>query len=123
MKGKPNYTVAEIIQAFKATHGDSYRVPLKRFIKKLSETEKEYKLRAECRDDIKHFEGYAGNKISDIIIRHCDQHIPDHTIVFKSKLSIDALHKIIRKVSDGHIMLQTLNLKEKYTGKRNMDIE
>ena len=39
------------------------------------------------------------------------------------KLSLKALRNLMRKVPDGHVMVQTVQPKEKYTGVRNYDLK
>ena len=36
-------------------------------------------------------------------------------------MSINELKDLMRKVEDGHVMVQTVALEEKYTGERNID--
>lgn len=122
MKKKSTYTEKQITEAFAKVFGKN-KQQLNYFMKQLNNKETEYKLRAECFDDIRHFGKLAKNKISNIIPQPCGSGIPDYKLVFTSKLGIDELRKIMKKVPDGHVMRQTLNFKGIYTGKRNMDID
>lgn len=77
---------------------------------------KKYKLRAECLDDlIKLDEKQKNLQFVDIDFK---EGFPDCELTFKSELRIDELKHILMTIEDGHVMVETLQLEENYTGER-----
>lgn len=78
-----------------------------------------YKMRAEGLIDIYRFiiafakKGTLGNY--KIIANGI---YPDAVIEFQSSSSIESIVRILEKVPDSHVMIETLQLKSEYTGKR-----
>jgi hypothetical protein len=78
--------------------------------------EKIYKLRAECLIDVEQF--VANNiKVKDICPL-ISSDFPDRELEFISSLSKKEIIKILNKIPDSHVMIETLEKIEKYTGKR-----
>lgn len=72
-----------------------------------------YKLRAECLHDVL--------QTMDFVDRFCitrDNGYPDVEFDFDSKLSLNEIKARLRGIEDGHVMLETVQLFEKYTGER-----
>lgn len=44
--------------------------------------------------------------------------IPDFEVEFRSRMALKELKKLIAQIDDGHVMLETIELKENYTGER-----
>lgn len=47
--------------------------------------------------------------------------IPDTLFTFHSDLSLEQIIEVLAKIEDGHVMLETVNLADKYTGERDYD--
>ncbi len=75
-----------------------------------------YKLRAECTHDIEQFkhvmDGYAWN------YKEASPHPPDVTMTFDCALNKERIIYRLRLVPDSHVMIETLELAEEYTGIR-----
>ncbi|MCA6367588.1 MAG: hypothetical protein IM631_12720 [Cytophagales bacterium] len=77
-----------------------------------------YKLRAECNHDIDVFLGNNNEAVS-ILNRMLLGDMGDVEIEFESTYSKDELIAILKNQSDAHVMVQTLEQKDLYTGGRN----
>lgn len=82
---------------------------------------KVYRFRAECNHDVQEFLKIAGKNIMEITVTRGS--LPDTYVEFTSTMSLEKIRKSMRKVVDGHVMLQTVALKEDYTGERDYDLE
>lgn len=51
-----------------------------------------------------------------------DDVLPDCTLELETSYTLHRLRKIIAGILDGHVMLETIELTENYTGERNFDI-
>jgi hypothetical protein len=80
-----------------------------------------YKFRAECEHDYKEFKKLIQKEIVNEEITPLMAGFPDIVVEFDSSLVINELQNVLRKVEDGHVMLQTIALSENYTEKRNYD--
>lgn len=81
--------------------------------------EREYKMRAECSVDVGRFLIQVGClSISSKMMEIDGAYIPDMEVTFTSRLSLAQLQKEIAKIEDGHVMFESLNIAEKYTGER-----
>jgi hypothetical protein len=76
-----------------------------------------YKLRAEGVNDVFNFIRLSKGSIGNYTISGHTL-IPDVVFEFDSEKSLDMLMKILRKVPDAHVMIDTFALKSKYTGNR-----
>ena len=80
-----------------------------------------FKFRAECETDV--------NKLRKIMGRRCHKTVkeigcfPDTEVDLYTTMSLDDLRNEMRKITDGHVMLQTVALAEDYTGERNYELE
>lgn len=61
--------------------------------------------------------------VTYIKIEKEDQILPDVEVKLVSTLSLEELRKQMREVEDGHVMVQTLNYKNEYTGERDYDLD
>ena len=80
-----------------------------------------YKLRAECSQDVYRFyramkPEFKGLVSSFRMVQRLP--IPDVELTFKSKKSLPEIRKILSKIVDGHVMLETVQPLKKYTGER-----
>ncbi|RDB07928.1 protein kinase domain-containing protein [Runella aurantiaca] len=82
---------------------------------------KEYCFRAECEIDVDELRKLMGRKC--LKIKKNIDVFPDVFVVLYTTLQLDELRDEIRKVEDGHVMLQTVELKDNYTGERNYDLK
>lgn len=74
----------------------------------------EYKLRAECQLDLAHFlQGVPVNSFAAESSAWSDM-----TATFTSTLSLGEIRSELSKIVDGHVMLESLNYAERYTGER-----
>jgi len=80
-----------------------------------------YKLRAECVQDILNFINQLVNH--GIKANFGSINTLYNELVFETKISRDEIMALIRKVEDGHVMLQTIQPLEKYTGARDWNIK
>ena len=82
-----------------------------------------FKFRSECIYDIIRFVG--SNKHKDYIkfIIEKDSELPDCTVEFTTDLSKETILDVMRKISDSHVMMQTLAVKSEYTGIRDYNIK
>lgn len=81
-----------------------------------------YKFRAECLQDAISFKDKTIGLTDNFKIINQDVDsisIPDVDVEFESELSLDEIIIKMREVFDSHVMIQTLNLIERYTGERN----
>ena len=78
-----------------------------------------YRLRAECSDDVVRLMNAlrASGVHTDMRVMK-DVALPDVTATFKCDLSLDALRGIIATIDDGHVMHETVERAERYTGER-----
>lgn len=82
---------------------------------------KEYKFRAECEIDVDELRKILGRKCLKVSKEVST--FPDTNVNLLTILDLNELQNEMRKVSDGHVMLQTLALKEDYTGERNYNLQ
>ena len=79
-----------------------------------------YKLRAECKLDFDNFIKETGKLISNIRYNLIGKNIPDVVIEFESVLSKEQIiHLMQNLVEDSHVMWQTIQPINLYTGERN----
>lgn len=83
-----------------------------------------YKLRAECLLDVEKLMHLLFKRkcvLGQFIITPTyieDIRLPDVELEFSTSLDLKTLHEMAGKITDGHVMLETLELKENYTGAR-----
>lgn len=81
-----------------------------------------YKMRAECMVDVGRFLSQLV-VVDDVTIEHAymgDHMMSDVECTFRSPNDLVALRTFLAAIPDGHVMLETLQLKENYTGERNI---
>jgi hypothetical protein len=85
-----------------------------------------YKLRAECLSDINAFINNLGEisdsslvefKVTPIMVNGL--RLPDCVLEVTSTLTIDDIRNVLAEIPDSHVMMETVTLKEKYTGDRS----
>lgn len=87
-----------------------------------------YKCRAECSRDIEEFVKYIGRNKLSIYLEDAqkDDIFSDCELVFKSLIDLEHMLGIMNEcddeVGDLHVMCQTLQYIDQYTGERNYDI-
>ena len=86
-----------------------------------SDTNDAYKFRAETINDIVDLLN-NGISFSTITIKQ-DPEFPDVDVTVVSDLELEDFREELRNVPDGHVMVQTLNYADQYTGERDYDIE
>ncbi len=80
-----------------------------------------YKFRAECEHDIDKLKKIL--KGDYLVWTITGQPFPpDRLVEIATALTLNEMHDAIRQVQDGHVMLQTISLKENYTGERDYDL-
>ena len=77
-------------------------------------TKMEFALRAECLPDVLKFMETVN--FSEYTIK--SKFPPDVELEFKSDRSLDEIKSVLKTIPDSHVMLETVNLKKDYTGKR-----
>lgn len=80
---------------------------------------KEYKMRAECSTDLGRFlcEISPLSFIANAVFFD-GTWFPDMEATFTSNFTLDELREKMAQIEDGHTMLESLNLADKYTGER-----
>jgi hypothetical protein len=77
-----------------------------------------YKFRAECEHDVNELRRilkYNFYSLTKII----HPYLPDTIVEIATSLTLQELQTIIREINEGRVMLQTIALKENYTGERD----
>lgn len=91
------------------------------------EKPKRYKLRAECFADIVRFMNkLRGEESVDVLsVNPVDgaESYPERELLFTSRLRISTLRAILLDVDDCHVMFETLELENNYTGIRDYSTE
>jgi len=80
-----------------------------------------YKLRAECEHDVNEFRRILRYDFYSLT-KTIHPYLPDTIVEIATSLALQELQDIIRQIPDGHVMLQTIALKENYTGERDYDL-
>lgn len=80
-----------------------------------------FKLRAECESEANQIRMILGIRCLKIVktIR-C---FPDTEVELYTTMSLKELRKELRKIFDGHVMVETVALAKDYTGERNYELE
>lgn len=84
--------------------------------KKMETQDKKYKLRAEFPFDFTRFSDrnrFLTNNSDYILVTHCGGHFE-----FSCRLELDIIRSSLAKVEDGHVMYESLNYENKFTGDR-----
>lgn len=84
-----------------------------------------YKMRVECFADLQRFIEVNYRILHDINITPVELDgtpVPDVDCSFSAKESLESLRDVLRMVPDGHVMVQTIQPIEAYTGERDWDI-
>ncbi len=76
-----------------------------------------YKLRAECEHDINALKKRL--KVEEFLN---DEGFPDCEVIIESSLTLSEIRDFIRLISDGHVMLQTIQLAHEYDGIRDYSL-
>ena len=80
-----------------------------------------YKLRAECHNDIVLLVRALGTNHSMIMLNALQKGITDEEYTFDSLLTKEEIKKELLKIPDSHVMYETFEFHEKYTGERRYD--
>lgn len=81
---------------------------------------KKYKLRAECLSDVVNLLKIL--KTSSFLIETMENNLPDVELTFITAYNFIEVAGFISKVEDSHVMLQSLNIYDHYTGERDENI-
>ncbi|MDD4931436.1 MAG: hypothetical protein PHG66_04825 [Candidatus Colwellbacteria bacterium] len=84
--------------------------------------ENDYKFRSECSVDTDRFVELFKDYIISIE-RKSDPDFPDEDVEFSSLKSLDEIRLVMKEIEDGHVMLESLNYADEYTGDRYYDEE
>ncbi len=77
-----------------------------------------YKFRAECEHDVNELRRILRYKFYTLT-KTIHPYLPDTIVELATSYTLQELQDYIREITDGHVMLQTIALKEDYTGERN----
>ena len=80
-----------------------------------------YKFRAECEQDVLKLRMGLGQKCLKLV-KTIKYFFPDTDVDLYTTTDLDEIKNEIRKIKDGHVMLQTIELAENYTGERNFEM-
>ena len=72
-----------------------------------------YKLRAKSKKDIKSFRALMAGKIRFDYMDEWENFYPE--FCFDSNMALDEIRREIKKIHDSNMMVQTINLYEKYS--------
>jgi hypothetical protein len=86
-----------------------------------SDPRKSFKLRAECCGDIGRLLLASGFRFTQLSME-VDKEYGEVDVSFESDYTLSALRAILRKIVDGHVMLETLDYASTYTGERKYGI-
>jgi len=81
-----------------------------------------YKLRAESTTDVVNFIKTAHELLINFKLESAPL-TPDVYFEFETDLSLDEIILILKEIEDSHVMYQTLNTLESFTGLRNYDLD
>ena len=81
-----------------------------------------FKLRAECFQDVVEFINKVPKKVWQIKVEQED-FLPDMVFEFSSEMTLQEIILVLSKIQDGHVMMDTINPIEKYTGERRYGLE
>lgn len=76
-----------------------------------------YKLRAECSHDVVQFIVKSYSELSWFAMTS-SQYTPDVEFEFETGMSYSQVLSVIEEIDDAHVMYQTINQVELYTGER-----
>jgi hypothetical protein len=80
-----------------------------------------YRFRAECQPDVDELLRLLGAKFKKITIVISPPY-PDVEAEVEIGLDLEELRDVMRRVVDGHVMVQTVARSEEYTGERDYDL-
>lgn len=80
-----------------------------------------YRFRAECQHDVDELRHLLGAKFDKITIVNSPP-FPDVEVEIEARLSLEELRDVMRRVVDGHVMVQTVARYGEYTGERDYDL-
>jgi hypothetical protein len=87
----------------------------------LTVADRVYRFRAECQDDVDELRRLLGAKFGRITITNSPP-FPDVEVELRIGLSLEELRDVMRRVVDGHVMVQTVARTAEYTGERDYDL-
>lgn len=79
---------------------------------------KTYKCRAEVVQDVLGILYLAPQLFYDFSVKRMGEYIPDVEFEFTSGYNLNQIAELFFKIPDTHVMIDTLELKENYTGER-----
>ena len=83
-----------------------------------------YKLRAETVTDLLRLVVQMSEiRVGDMFVTMDKDGLPDCELEIVTWYDLDRMRSYCREIPDGHIMLQTIRLKENYTGIRDYEIQ
>jgi hypothetical protein len=80
-----------------------------------------YRFRAECQHDVDELRHLLGAKLDRITIINSPP-FPDVEVELEIGLSLEEIRDVMRRVVDGHVMVQTIARSEEYTGERDYEL-
>jgi hypothetical protein len=80
-----------------------------------------YRFRAECQPEVDELRRLLGGRFDKITIVNSAP-FPDVEVELETDLSLEELRAVMRRVVDGHVMVQTLARRDEYTGERDYDL-
>jgi len=81
-----------------------------------------YCFRAECEYDFFELRKIINDKIKKIIMT-IEYPYPDVEVEIDVDMSLEELRRKMGKIKDGHVMYQTVSIKDEYTGKRDYSLD
>jgi hypothetical protein len=81
----------------------------------------QFKMRAECVDDIMAFRKRMAGRIEKLTVTWPSGHLPDCEAVFFCSNPISVVKNLLHCMPDGHVMLETIAPFHEYTGDRKSE--
>jgi hypothetical protein len=82
---------------------------------------KVYRFRAECERDVNELRRRLGMKLYRVTVT-TEVPFPDAEVEIETSLALEEIRDAMRRVVDGHVMVQTLARRSQYTGERDYDL-
>ena len=79
---------------------------------------KTYQLRAECIEDVIDFLNTTQSVLTSFTMIKPNDNLPDVVLIFQAKINLEEIKYTLREIQNNHVMYETVEYIENYTGKR-----
>jgi len=77
-----------------------------------------YQLRAECIEDVIDFLNTTQSVLTSFTMIKPNDNLPDVVLIFQAKINLEEIKYTLREIQNNHVMYETVEYIENYTGKR-----